>query len=68
VVLIVLKICCLLCVSSSIGLMVVKPIVIDNKGAIDYINTWSSGERMRHACVKLNFLRELKEAGLVEVE
>jgi hypothetical protein len=41
----------------SIGLMVIKPmkLVNDNKGAVDYANTWSSGGRMRHACIKLNF-------------
>jgi hypothetical protein len=54
----------------SIGLMVVKPmkLVIDNKGAVDYANAWSSGGRMRHACIKLNFLRELKESGLIAIE
>jgi hypothetical protein len=35
-------------VVESIGLMVVKPmkLVIDNKGAVDYANTWSSGGRI----------------------
>jgi hypothetical protein len=54
----------------SVGLTVYKPmkLVIDNKGAIDYVNTWSSGGRMRHSCIKLNFLRELKEESVIEVE
>jgi hypothetical protein len=54
----------------SIGLIVAKPmkLVIDNKGAVDYANTWSSGGRMRHACIKLSFLRELKESGLISIK
>ena len=38
---------------------------IDNKGAVDLANNWSSGGRTRH--VKLNFLRDLKEEGLIKV-
>jgi hypothetical protein len=57
-------------VIESIGLTVYKPmkLVIDNKGAIDNVNTWSSGGRMKHSCIKLNFLRKLKEEGLIEIE
>ena len=57
-------------VIESIGLQVKKPmkLQIDNKGAVDYSNNWSSSGRMRHACIRLSFLRELKEAGLILVE
>jgi hypothetical protein len=53
----------------SVGLKVKKPmnITIDNKGAVDYANNWTTGGRMRHAAVKLNFMRELKERGIIEV-
>jgi hypothetical protein len=56
-------------VLESIGLQVRKPmkITIDNKGAVDYANNWSTGGRMRHAVIKFNFLRELKESGFIEV-
>ena len=39
---------------------------IDNKGAVQTANNWSCGGRMRH--VKLNFLRELKEQGILKIE
>jgi hypothetical protein len=57
-------------VLESIGLRVQKPmkITIDNKGAVDYANNWSSSGRMRHSCIKLSFLRELKEKGMIDVE
>jgi hypothetical protein len=53
----------------SIGLKVKKPmkLTIDNKGAVDYANNWSNGGRMRHTSIKLSFLRELKEEGLIDV-
>jgi hypothetical protein len=56
-------------VVESIGLRVKKPmqLSIDNKGAVDYANNWSSGGRMKHACIRLDFLRELKEAELIDV-
>jgi hypothetical protein len=56
-------------VLESIGLRVNKPMMltIDNKGAVNYANNWSTGGRMRHSVIKLSFLRELKEAGLIEV-
>jgi hypothetical protein len=57
-------------VLESIGLRVKMPmiLVIDNKGAVDYANNWSTGGRMRHATIRLGFLRELKEQGIIEVE
>ena len=50
----------------SVGLEVELPMIlsIDNKGAVDLANNWSCGGRTRH--VKLNFLRELKEAGIIK--
>jgi hypothetical protein len=56
-------------VLESVGLTVKKPmtLTIDNKGAVDYANNWSTGGRMRHASIRLNFVRELKEAGMVEI-
>jgi len=50
----------------SIGISIALPMIlmIDNKGTVDTANNWSCGGRMRH--VKLNFLRELKEAGIIK--
>ena len=50
----------------GVGLAVQMPMIlyIDNKGAVDLANNWSCGGRTRH--VKLNFLRELKEAGIIK--
>ena len=39
---------------------------IDNKGAVDIANGWSTNGRTRHVDVRLYFLRELKEAGIIE--
>jgi len=52
----------------SIGLSVKKPMVltVDKKGAKDLANNWSVGGRTRHIEVRYYFLRELKEAGLVQ--
>jgi hypothetical protein len=57
-------------VLESIGLKIRKPmkIQIDNKGAVDYANNWSASGRMRHSCIKLSFVRELKEQGLLDIE
>jgi hypothetical protein len=51
----------------SLGLKVHKPMVLemDNKGAIDLVNSWSSAGRTRHVLTKINFLRELKEQALL---
>ena len=40
---------------------------MDNKGAVDLANGWSIGGRTRHMEVRQNFLRELKEQGLLKV-
>ena len=48
----------------SVGLKVQLPMVLqmDNKGAVDLINSFSVGGRTRHIDVKQCFLRELKES------
>ena len=45
-------------------------LTIDNKGAGDYANNWSTDGRMmmRDATIKLNFLRELKKSGMIEID
>jgi hypothetical protein len=51
----------------SMGLKVKKPMVLklDNKGAHDLAHNWTIGGRTRHVDVRMNFLRELKEEGLI---
>ena len=41
---------------------------IDNQGAVDLANNWSAGGRTRHVGVRQNFLRELKENGILSVK
>ena len=55
-------------VLESMGLKVQKPmkLSIDNKGAVDHASKWTTGGRMRHVSVRLHFLRELKEQGLID--
>jgi hypothetical protein len=54
-------------VIKSIGLTVELPMIaeLDNSGARDLANSWSVGGRTRHVDVRMFFLRELKEEGLV---
>ena len=54
---------------NSMGLEVELPMIleVDNKGAVDICNSWTVGGRTRHVEVKMYFLRELKEQGLVKV-
>ena len=54
-------------VLESIGLKVQKPMIlyIDNKGAVDLANSWSVGGRTRHMDCRVNWLRELKEKGIL---
>jgi hypothetical protein len=56
-------------VLSSMGLKVRMPMVIevDNKGAVDLVNSWTATGRTRHIATRINFLRELKEQGLISV-
>jgi len=53
-----------LCRSAGISIELPMILKIDNKGTVDTANNWSCGGRMRH--VKLNFLRERKEAGIIK--
>jgi hypothetical protein len=41
------------------------PLVLDNSGADDLANSNSVGGRTRHVDVRLHYLRELKEEGLL---
>ena len=41
---------------------------IDKKGAVDLFNNWSVAGRTRHIGARLNFMRELKEQGVLEVK
>ena len=41
---------------------------MDNSGAVDLVNNWSAGGRTRHMETRIFFLRDLKEAGIIEVE
>ena len=51
----------------SLGLKVQKPMILklDNSGAHDLAHNWSIGGRTRHVDVRMHFLRELKEEGLI---
>jgi len=51
----------------SIGLKVKKPMIlwVDNKGAVDITQNWNVGGRIRHVDVRMYFLRELKEEGII---
>lgn len=57
-------------VIESLGLQVQKPMIlkVDNKGAHDIAHNWSIGGRTRHIDVRINFLRELKEEGILELD
>ena len=56
-------------VIESLGLRVEKPMKpkVDNKGCFDLCHNWSVGGRTRHMDCGLNFLRELKEQGILWV-
>jgi hypothetical protein len=53
----------------SMQLKVSMPIVIevDNKAAVDLTNGWSSSGATKHMDVRIMFLRELKEDGIIRV-
>jgi hypothetical protein len=53
--------------SMSLNVKLPLTIKVDNKGAKDLVNNWSIGGRTRHVGVRLNYLRELKEKGFIEV-
>ena len=54
----------------SLGLQVQVPMVLemDNKGAVDLANSWSVGGRTRHVDVRIHYVRELKEAGILLIK
>jgi hypothetical protein len=54
----------------SMGLKIKLPmkVELENKGAKDIINNWIFGGRTRHVGVRFNFLRELKENGIIEIQ
>jgi hypothetical protein len=54
----------------SLGLKVKKPMIlqVDNKGSVDLANGFSVGGRSKHFDVKVHFMRELKQVGLLRVE
>eukprot|EP00957_Ditylum_brightwellii_P195171 14870290-Ditylum_brightwellii.AAC.1 len=51
------------------GLLVELPMLleIDNSGAVDLANNWSARGRTHHMKTRMFFLRDLKEAGIIEV-
>jgi hypothetical protein len=53
----------------SMSLNVKLPMIIkvDNKGAKDLVNNWSIVGRKQNVGVRLNYLRELKEKGFIQV-
>ena len=57
-------------VLESVGLKVTLPMLLecDNKGVIDLANNWSSGGRTRHVDSRQNWLRELKEDGIMKYQ
>jgi len=54
---------------NSMKLQVQLPMVIevDNKAALDLVNGWSTGGGTKHSEVKVMYLRELKEKGIIRV-
>jgi hypothetical protein len=54
----------------SLGLQVELPMIlyVDNKGAVDLLNSWSVSGATRHIAVKLNYIRELKEQGIISIK
>ena len=50
-------------------LQVQLPMILwmDNSGANDLFNSWTVSGWLRHAAVQINFMRKLKEQGLMEV-
>jgi hypothetical protein len=54
----------------SMGLKIKLPmkVELDNKGTKDIINNWNVGGRTRHIGLRFNFLRELKQNGIIEIQ
>jgi hypothetical protein len=57
-------------VLESINLKVDLPMIVntDNQGAVDLINGWSTTGGTKHMDVRIMYLRELKEQGIIKVE
>ena len=57
-------------IMKSMELQVQLPMLVemDNSGAKDLANSWSVGGRTRHVDVRMYFLRELKEDGLISIK
>ena len=57
-------------VLTSLGLKVKTPMKIDtdNTGSMQLANSWSVGGRTCHVDVRMHFLRELKDQGLLSIE
>eukprot|EP00957_Ditylum_brightwellii_P079760 6065057-Ditylum_brightwellii.AAC.1 len=56
--------CTLECMGLQVELLTV--LHMDNSGAVDLVNNWSAGGRTRHMETCIFFLRDLKEAGVIE--
>ena len=56
-------------VMESILLKVELPMIVevDNKGAVDLVNSWSSSGGTKHMDVRIMYLRELKEQKILKV-
>jgi len=54
----------------SLGLKVKLPMVLfmDNKGGVDIFNNWSIAGNTRSISVRLAFIRELKEDGILQIK
>jgi hypothetical protein len=54
----------------SLGLKVKLPMVLhmDNKGGVDLYNSWSIAGQTRSIAVRLAYIRELKEQGILEIK
>jgi hypothetical protein len=54
----------------SLGLKVQMPMTLymDNKGGVDIFNNWSIAGNTRTVSVRFAYIRELKEAGILEIK
>ncbi len=54
----------------SLGLKVKLPMTLymDNKGGVDVFNNWSIAGQTRTISVRLAYIRELKEAGILQIK
>ena len=54
----------------SMGLQVELPMVLemDNKGGVDIFNSWSIAGNTRAVSIRFAYIRELKEAGILEIK